>query len=75
VAERAQCMHLTAFRTRRLNLLVGFLGSIPAFSFFEHELLMHKDHHTYTGDPRRDTELLSGGESHQRLANTAQTGE
>lgn len=61
-AMQHECMHLTAFKTRRLNLIVGFLGSIPAFSFFEHELLMHKDHHTYTGDPTRDTELLSGGD-------------
>eukprot|EP00419_Tripos_fusus_P003562 CAMPEP_0172675046 /NCGR_PEP_ID=MMETSP1074-20121228/13060_1 /TAXON_ID=2916 /ORGANISM="Ceratium fusus, Strain PA161109" /LENGTH=407 /DNA_ID=CAMNT_0013492493 /DNA_START=49 /DNA_END=1272 /DNA_ORIENTATION=+ len=58
-AMQHECLHLTAFRTRILNYIFGILGCVPALSFFEHELLMHKDHHTYTGDLKRDSELLS----------------
>jgi fatty acid desaturase len=41
-AMQHECMHLTAFKTRRLNIVLGSICSIPALSFFEHELLMHK---------------------------------
>ena len=37
-AMQHECMHLTAFATRRYNLIFGFVCSIPAFSFFEHEV-------------------------------------
>mmetsp|Transcript_29141 Transcript_29141/g.66255 ORF Transcript_29141/g.66255 Transcript_29141/m.66255 type:complete len:378 (+) Transcript_29141:60-1193(+) len=61
-AGQHECVHFTAFRSRWLNRTVGFWASVPSFTFAEHELLLHKDHHTFTGDPKRDTELLEMGD-------------
>eukprot|EP00391_Amoebophrya_sp_Ameob2_P004505 CAMPEP_0179009826 /NCGR_PEP_ID=MMETSP0795-20121207/16477_1 /TAXON_ID=88552 /ORGANISM="Amoebophrya sp., Strain Ameob2" /LENGTH=781 /DNA_ID=CAMNT_0020705045 /DNA_START=122 /DNA_END=2467 /DNA_ORIENTATION=- len=54
-----ECMHRSAFRTKWLNDWVGFLVSVSCFEFFCHEKLMHKQHHTFTGDVRRDPEITS----------------
>lgn len=54
-----ECIHQTAFKTRKLNDYVGFWSSVPSFSFYYHELLMHKEHHTHTQDIRRDPELIA----------------
>jgi fatty acid desaturase len=58
-AAQHECAHRTAFRTRRLNDLVGWvLGAIimlPHF-YFRWE---HTDHHTYTHDTKRDPQLIS----------------
>ncbi|KAJ8613127.1 hypothetical protein CTAYLR_004817 [Chrysophaeum taylorii] len=54
-----ECIHLTAFKTRKLNDYVGFWSSVPSFTFYYHEFLMHKEHHTHTQDIRRDPELVA----------------
>lgn len=61
-----ECIHMTAFKTRRLNAVVGIAASVPSFSFYFHELLLHKEHHTYTQDIHRDPELIAefGGSSY-----------
>jgi fatty acid desaturase len=39
-----------------------YLNSLPAFRFGEHERLLHRDHHTFTGITGKDTELVEWGE-------------
>ena len=58
-AAQHETIHMTAFKTKKINDFVGFWCSVPSFSFYYHELLMHKEHHTYTQDPQRDPELLA----------------
>ncbi len=54
-----ECVHRTAFRTRRLNDLAaaicGFILLLPANSF----RCFHFAHHRYTNDPQRDPELAA----------------
>jgi len=54
-----ETLHRTAFKTKQLNIVVGFLASLPCFEFSAHEKIMHKPHHTWTNDPKRDPELTS----------------
>ncbi|WP_374449609.1 fatty acid desaturase [Stella sp.] len=52
-----ECVHYTAFRTRRLNDWVGWLAAVPSllnFHFYKH---FHYAHHRYCQDPARDPEL------------------
>lgn len=52
-----ECIHATAFRTRRLNQIVGFLVALPTLlnaDFYRH---FHMAHHKYCQDPARDPEL------------------
>lgn len=58
-AAQHECLHYTAFRTPWLNGFVGRLVSIPSFAFYLHEKAMHKEHHTFTQDLRRDPELIA----------------
>lgn len=54
-----ECTHYTAFRTRWLNDLVGWLCGISiglAPRFFRYE---HCDHHTFTQTTGRDPEMLT----------------
>jgi fatty acid desaturase len=58
-AAQHECAHRTAFRTRRLNDLVGWvLGAIIMLPhvYFRWE---HTDHHTYTQDTKHDPQLIS----------------
>jgi fatty acid desaturase len=58
-AAQHESAHRTAFRTRRLNDLVGWmLGAIIMLPhvYFRWE---HTDHHTYTQDTKRDPQLIS----------------
>ncbi len=53
-----ECIHYTAFRTRRLNDLAGTICGIVImlpFKFFRYE---HCDHHTYTQIKGDDPELI-----------------
>ncbi len=54
-----ECVHRTAFRTRRLNdlaaVICGFMLLLPASSF----RCFHFAHHRYTNDPHRDPELAA----------------
>ena len=55
-----ECIHNTAFASRRLNVVVSWLVSIPRFTNPRWERMLHKDHHTYTNDPKRDPEIMAG---------------
>ncbi|WP_298243001.1 fatty acid desaturase [uncultured Bradyrhizobium sp.] len=52
--------HKTAFRSRRLNLGVGYLAAFMIGLPYEYYCLFHWDHHRYTQDPDRDPELIVG---------------
>lgn len=61
-AGQHECIHFTAFASVRLNKVFMYLMSLPAFSFAEHERLLHRDHHTFTGIAGKDTELVEWGD-------------
>ena len=52
--------HKTAFRSRRLNLAVGYLSAFIIGLPYEYYCLFHWDHHRYTQDPAKDPELIVG---------------
>jgi fatty acid desaturase len=52
--------HKTAFRSRALNLSVGYLSAFTIALPYEYYCLFHWDHHRYTQDPERDPELIVG---------------
>ncbi|MCA1380435.1 fatty acid desaturase [Bradyrhizobium sp. BRP23] len=52
--------HKTAFRSRGLNLGVGYLSAFIIGLPYEYYYLFHWDHHRYTQDPERDPELIVG---------------
>jgi fatty acid desaturase len=52
--------HKTAFRGRRLNLVVGHLSSFAIALPYEYYCLFHWDHHRHTQNPDKDPELLVG---------------
>mmetsp|Transcript_54449 Transcript_54449/g.151698 ORF Transcript_54449/g.151698 Transcript_54449/m.151698 type:complete len:479 (+) Transcript_54449:78-1514(+) len=55
-----ECIHNTAFRTRRINEVVSWLVSLPRLTNPVWERMLHRDHHTYTNDPARDPEIMAG---------------
>lgn len=61
-AGQHECTHFTAFESVRLNKVFMYLTSLPAFRFGEHERLLHRDHHTFTGINGKDTELVEWGD-------------
>lgn len=52
--------HKTAFRSRGLNLAVGYLSGFIIGLPYEYYCLFHWDHHRYTQDPEKDPELIVG---------------
>jgi fatty acid desaturase len=52
--------HKTAFRSRSLNLLVGYLSAFIIGLPYEYYCLFHWDHHRHTQDPDKDPELIVG---------------
>lgn len=52
--------HKTAFRSRGLNLAIGYLSSLIIGLPYEYYCLFHWDHHRYTQDPDKDPELIVG---------------
>jgi fatty acid desaturase len=52
--------HKTAFRSRNLNLVVGYLSAFLIGLPYEYYTLFHWDHHRYTQDPDKDPELIVG---------------
>ena len=54
-----ECVHYSAFRTRRLNELIGWLAGLGILfnaAYYRH---FHFAHHRYAQDPARDPELLT----------------
>lgn len=52
-----ESVHYTAFRTRWLNLAVGWAASVPTLINSSFYRLFHYAHHRHTQDPARDPEL------------------
>jgi fatty acid desaturase len=52
--------HKTAFKSRGLNLVVGYLSGFVIGLPYEYYCLFHWDHHRYTQDPDKDPELVVG---------------
>ena len=52
--------HKTAFRSRGLNVAVGYLSAFIIGLPYEYYSLFHWDHHRYTQDPDKDPELIVG---------------
>ncbi|RVT92249.1 fatty acid desaturase [Rhodovarius crocodyli] len=52
-----ETMHQTAFATRRLNAIVGWLAGAPSFFNWHFYQSYHLAHHRHTQDPERDPEL------------------
>jgi fatty acid desaturase len=52
--------HKTAFRSRGLNLAVGYPAGFIIGQPYEYYCLFHWDHHRYTQDPDKDPELIVG---------------
>lgn len=53
-----ETMHLTAFRSRRANMIVGWLAASPSLLNWHFYMAFHLAHHRHTQDPERDPELL-----------------
>jgi fatty acid desaturase len=57
-APMHECVHRTAFASRRANVAVGWIAGVLSFynsTFYWH---FHSCHHRYTQDPDRDPELM-----------------
>src|SRR5205823_7425089 len=57
-APMHECVHRTAFASRRANDAVGWIAGILSFynaTYYRH---FHSWHHRYTQDPERDPELM-----------------
>ena len=52
-----ESVHYTAFKTRRLNLVVGWIASVPTLINATFYRLYHYAHHRHTQDLQRDPEL------------------
>ncbi len=52
-----ETMHLTAFRSRRANAVVGWLAACPSLLNWHFYAVFHLAHHRFTQDPARDPEL------------------
>jgi fatty acid desaturase len=51
-------MHQTAFASRRLNAVVGWLAGAPSLFNWHFYTAFHLAHHRHTQDPARDPELM-----------------
>jgi fatty acid desaturase len=52
--------HKTAFASRTLNILVGYLSAFMIGLPYEYYCLFHWEHHRHTQDPDKDPELIVG---------------
>lgn len=53
-----ETMHMTAFRSRRLNTVLGWLAACPSLLNWHFYMAFHLAHHRHTQDPERDPELI-----------------
>jgi len=60
-AGQHELSHWTAFRTKRLNDVVGWVFGFVTLNPFYTDRFLHFAHHRATHDPRRDPELLGTG--------------
>ena len=52
-----ETMHLTVFRNRRANAVLGWLAACPSGLNWHFYTAFHLAHHRFTQDPERDPEL------------------
>jgi len=57
-APMHECVHKTAFASRRANLVVGWLAGVLSVYNSTFYWYFHSWHHRYTQDPARDPELI-----------------
>lgn len=57
------CVHFAAFRSRRLNVLLGRIYALFLVKTFTATLETHRRHHTFLGDPEKDPDdrFFAGG--------------
>lgn len=58
-APMHECVHRTAFDTRILNEIAGWIAGLLSFYNFTYYRYYHTWHHRFTQDPARDPELMS----------------
>ncbi len=52
-----ESVHYTAFKSRRLNVVLGWIASVPTLINSSFYRLFHYAHHRHTQDPLKDPEL------------------
>jgi fatty acid desaturase len=57
-APMHECVHMTAFRSRWLNRVIGWLAGVASFYNSDYYRYYHHWHHRFTQDPAHDPELL-----------------
>jgi fatty acid desaturase len=57
-APMHECVHRTAFASRRANVAVGWIAGVLSFYNSTFYWYFHSWHHRYTQDPARDPELI-----------------
>ena len=57
-APMHECVHRTAFASRRANEIVGWIAGVLSFYNSTYYRYYHTWHHRYTQDPARDPELI-----------------
>jgi fatty acid desaturase len=57
-APMHECVHRTAFASRRANVVVGWVAGVLSFYNSTFYWYFHSWHHRYTQDPVRDPELM-----------------
>jgi fatty acid desaturase len=57
-APAHETSHYTAFESRSLNTVVGWICALPTLLNWHHYQLFHLAHHRHTQDPARDPELV-----------------
>ncbi|HEY7517143.1 MAG TPA: fatty acid desaturase [Methylomirabilota bacterium] len=67
-AAMHECVHYSAFRTRRLNEVVGWLAGLGIIFNATYYRQFHFAHHRYAQDPARDPELLTAPPPRSRAA-------
>lgn len=58
-APMHECVHRTAFATRSLNEIFGWVAGLLSFYNFTYYRYYHTWHHRYTQDAERDPELMT----------------
>ena len=67
-AAMHECVHYSAFRSRRLNEIVAWLAGLGILYSAAYYRQFHFAHHRYTQDPARDPELLTAPPPRSRAA-------
>ena len=67
-AAMHECVHYSAFRSRRLNEVVGWLAGLGILFNATYYRQFHFAHHRFAQDPARDPELLTAPPPRSRAA-------